>query len=128
MASEKGPLLSQRLAPVFTAVDSCIQRLGDFYAILDREFAFVSEASPNEQAEVDRLGTYSRQWLYLNTEDAKIASLALVRFGSEVEESASPLQNKNLRRDDGLAARMILLAEYIRAKRLAYDRAGGLSR
>ena len=128
MASERGPLLSQRLASVFAAVDSYSQRLGDIFAILDREFAFVSEASPREQAEVDRLATNARQWLYLNSEDARLATLALVRFGSEVEGSVSLFQNKIPRRDGSLASRLILLADYVRTKRLEYDMAGGLNR
>jgi hypothetical protein len=128
MASDKGPLLFQRLASVFTAVDLYIQQLGDFFSILDREFAFVSEASPAEQTEVDRLATNARQWLYLNSEDAKIASLALLRFGDEVEGSASPFRNKIPRLDRGLASRLILLADYVRAKRIDYEMAGGLNR
>lgn len=115
MTAEKGPLLARRLLPIFTAVDLYVQRLGDIFAILDRESAFVSETSAEEQAEVDRLATNAHQWLYLNSEDAKLASIALVRFGSEVEESASPFQDKLPRRDDGLAARLILLADHIRA-------------
>jgi hypothetical protein len=57
MAAEKGPLLCQRLLPVFTVVDSYVQRFGDVFAILDREAEFVSEVSPKEQAEVERLAT-----------------------------------------------------------------------
>jgi hypothetical protein len=98
------------------------------FAILDREFAFVSEASAEEQAEVDRLAANARQWLYLNTNDAKLASITLVRFGSEVEGSASPFQGKLPRREDGFAARLILLADYVRAKRIEYDMVGGLRR
>ena len=128
MASDKGPLLFQRLAPVFTAVDSYIQRLGDLFAILDSEFAFVPEASAAEQAEVDRLATSACQFLYLNRDDAKLASLTLVRFGSEMEGRASPFQHTIPPRDDGLASRLILLADYVRAKRSEYEMAGGLSR
>jgi hypothetical protein len=128
MADEKGPLLSRQLASTFAAVDSYIQRLGDFFAILDREFAFVSEASPAEQAEIDRLATKARQRLYLNTEDAKLAALALVRFGDEVEGIALSFENKIARKDVDLASRLILLADYVRAKRLEYETAGGLYR
>ena len=128
MASDKGPLLFQRLRPVFTAVDSYIRCLGDFFAILDREFAFVSETRPDEQVEVDRLATKARQWLYLNSEDAKLASIALVRFGSQIEGSPSPFQKKTPGRDDDVSSRLILLADYIRAKRLEYDMLGGLRR
>jgi hypothetical protein len=128
MAADKGPPLARRLQPIFTAVDLYVQGLGDMFAILDREFAFVSEASAEEQAEVDRLATNAHQWLYLNSEDAKLASIALVRFGSEVEGSASPFQDKLPRRNEGLAARLILLADYVRAQRIEYDMAGGLRR
>lgn len=128
MASDKGPLLIQRLAPIFTAVDSYVQRLGDFFAILDREFAFVSKISAAEQAAVGRMATNARQWLYVNSKDAKLASLALVRFGTEVEGRSSPFQNSHPRRDDGLAARLIILADYVRAMRLEYNTVGGLSR
>jgi hypothetical protein len=122
MASDKGPLLFQRLAPVFAAIDSYIQRLGDFFAILDREFAFLSEASREEQGQMDRLADNARQWLYLNSEDAKLASLALVRFGSKVEGNASPFQDKIPRQDGDLASRLILLGDYVRAQRVEYGR------
>jgi hypothetical protein len=128
MATDKGPLLFRRLLPVFTAVDSYIQRLGDTFAILDREFAFVSEASPDEKAEVERLATNARQWLYLNSEDAKLACLALVRFGSQVEGSPSPFHNKVPRIDSDLATRIILLVDSVRARRVEYEMAGGLHR
>jgi hypothetical protein len=80
MANEKGPLLFRRLLLVFKAVDSCIQGLGDMFAVLDREFAFVSQASPDEQAKIDHLATLARRMLYLNSEDAKLASIALDRL------------------------------------------------
>jgi hypothetical protein len=128
MAQEHGPLLSQQLAPVFVAVDGYTARLGDFFAILDREFAFVSEASPDEQAVIDRLATKARQWLYLNLDDAKLAALALVRFGDEVEGIADPFHERFSRKDAELASRLILLADYVRAKRLEYETAGGLYR
>lgn len=128
MANDKGPQLFQRLLPAFTAVDSYIERLGDFFAILDREFAFVSEVSPAEQSEVERLATKAGQYLWLNSEDAKLASLALVRFGSEVEGVVSPFQDKTPRHDSGLASRLILLADYVRARRIEYEMAGGLGR
>lgn len=128
IASKRGPLLFQRLASVFAAVDSYCQRLGDFFAILDREFAFMSEASLAEQAEVNRLATNAHQCLYLNSEDARLATLALVRFGSEVEGGASPFHKKIPHRDGGLASRLILLADYVRAMRLEYIMAGGLNR
>lgn len=128
LTAEKGPFLHQRLQPVFTAVNWYVQKLGDMFAILDREFSFISETSADEQAEVDRLATKARQWLYLNSEDAKLASIALVRFGGEVEGSALPFQKETPGRDDYLSSRLILLADYIRAKRVEYDTVGGMSR
>ena len=128
MAAEKGPVLARRLEPVFNVVDSYVQALGDLFAVFDREFAFLTEVAPEERAAVDRLATLARSMLYLNSEDAKLASLALVRFGAEVERRASPFESKLPHRDDGLAARLILLADYVRMKRLEYDAAGGLCR
>jgi len=128
MATEKGPQLCRRLQPVFTALDSYLQRLGDIFRIFDREFAFVSEVSSNEQPEINRLTTHAGQMLYLKPEDATLASIALVRFGSEVEKIASPFQNKSPHRHDGLAARLILLADHVRRERIEYDLAGGLHR
>lgn len=128
MAAEKGPLLGQRLLPVFMALDLYIQRFGDAFAILDREAAFFSEGSPEEQAEVDRLASLACSMLYLNSEDATLASIVLVRFGDQVEGSASPFGSKVPQRDAGLAARLILLADHVRAMRLEYEKAGGLHR
>lgn len=128
MAAEKGPLLVQRVQPVFTAVDLYVKQFGDVFAVLDREAAFVSEGSPAEQAEVDRLASLARSMLYLNSEDARLASNALVRFGEVVEGSAFPFQGKAPHRDAGLAARLILLADQVRAKRQQYEMVGGLSR
>jgi len=128
MAAEKGPLLAQRLLPVFTAVDSYVRRLGDVFAILDREAAFASESSPDQQVEVDRLTALVRSVLYLNSEDATLASVALVRFGEEVEGAATPFRDKVPGRDAGLAARLILVADHVRAARRAYELAGGLHR
>jgi hypothetical protein len=61
-------------------------------------------------------------------EDAKLASIALVRFGSEVEGTASAYQKKISGRDGDVSARLILLADFIRAKRLEYDTVGGWNR
>lgn len=128
IAVAKGPQLVQRLQAVLNAVDSYVQRLGDMFAILDREFAFFSEASPDEQSEAGRLATLARQMIYLNSENANLASLALVRYGSDVEGHYNPFHAKVPHRDEGLAARLILLVDYVRRKRLEYDVAGGLSR
>jgi hypothetical protein len=128
MAAERGPQLAQRLLPVFAAVDSYVQRFGDLLSIFDREAAFVSEASPEEQAEVERLANLARSMLYLNSEDGRLASIALVRFGKEVEGSPSPFRSKVPHRDAGLAARLILLTDYVHAKRLEYEMVGGLHR
>lgn len=128
MAAERGPLLAQRLQPVFDAVDSYVHALGDMFAILDREFAYLTETPSAEKAESIRLANLACSMLYLNSEDAKLASLALVRFGSDVEGQALPFHGKLPRQHDSLAARLILLADYVRTKRLEYDVAGGLCR
>jgi hypothetical protein len=128
MAAERGPQLAQRLLPVFAAVGSYVQRFGDLLAIFDREAAFVSEALPEEQAEVDRLSDLARSMLYLNSEDARLASIALVRFGKEVEGSASRFTAKVPQRDAGLAQRLVLLTDHVRKKRLEYEMVGGLYR
>jgi len=128
MAAERGPQLAQRLLTVFTAVDSYIQRFGDLLAIFDREAAFVSEVSPEEQAEIERLATLARSMLYLSSEDGRLASFALVRFGKEVEGSTSLFESKVPHRDAGLAARLVLLTDHVRAMRLEYEMVGGLHR
>jgi len=128
MAAERGPQLAQQLLPVFAAVDSYIQRFGDLLATFDREAAFVSESSPEQQGEVDRLVNLARSMLYLKSEDARLASIALVRFGVEVEGSASPFSSKVPHRDAGLAARLVLLTDHVRRKRLEYELVGGLHR
>lgn len=128
MAAERGPQLAQRLLPVFTAVDSYVQRFGDLLAIFDSEAAFVSEASADERAEVDHLAKLARSMLYLNSEDARLASIALVRFGEEVEGSTTPFRSKVPHRDAGLAGRLVLLTDHVRAKRLEYEMVGGLHR
>lgn len=127
MAAEIGPALAARLQPVFKAVDSYTQKLGDIFAILDREFAFVSEISPDERAEFNRLTSIAQRYLWLNANDSEVASIALVRFGNEVEECESTSLDK-VHQGDGLTARLILLADYVRAKRLAYEKLGGLRR
>lgn len=128
MAAERGPKLARRLQPVFAAVDSYVQRFGDLLAIFDREAAFVSKVSPEEGAEVDRIANLARSILYLNSEDGRLASIALVRFGKEVEGFASPFRSKVPHRDTGLAARLVLLTDHVRAKRLEYERVGGIRR
>lgn len=128
MAVAKGPVLARRLEPVLGRVDSYKQALGDMLAIFDREFAFVSEGAPAEQATVEQLATLARSMLYLNQEDATLASVALVRFGEQVEGKASPFQGKRPHSDYDLAVRLILLTDYVQAKRLEYNRAGGLWR
>jgi hypothetical protein len=127
-STEKGPELVGRLQLVFDAVDAYAQKLGDMFAILDREFAFVSNTSPSEQAEIERLATLAHSMLYLNSEDAKLASLALVRFGAEVEGHPQPFHSKKPQRDKPLAARLILLADFVGKKRIEYRVAGGFRR
>jgi hypothetical protein len=128
LAAGKGPVLTRRLEPVFAAVDLYVRALGDIFAVFDREFGFLAETQSEEQTEVNRLASLARSMLYLNYEDATLASLTMVRFGAEVEQCASPFQEKAPHRDAGLAARLVLLTDYIRAKRLEYEAAGGLCR
>jgi hypothetical protein len=120
-----GPKLTERLQPVVNAVSAYVQKLGDIFAILDREFAFVAEASAEEKLEIDRLQYLASSWLYLNAEDAKVASLAIVRFGPEIERHLCPFQGKTPRKDDDFGARLILLVDYVRKKRLEYEVGGG---
>jgi hypothetical protein len=116
------------LQPVFLAVDRYVQSLGDMFAVLDREFAFTEEAPPSEKPVADRIATLGRSMLYLNLEDAKLASLASVRFGAEVERRADPWDGVSPHRDNQLAARLILLVDYVRKQRLEYKIAGGVAR
>jgi hypothetical protein len=121
VASERGPALVQRLQPVFDKVDQYAERLGDLSTIFDREFAFVSAVSVVELPEIERLARLARSMLYLNSDDAKLASLALIRFGDEVEGRALPFRDTTPQRDEGLAARLILLSDLIRGKRLEFS-------
>jgi hypothetical protein len=126
MTREKGQLLYSRLQPVLNAVHLYVQALGDMNAVFDREFAFVSAGDSAEKEEVNRLATLARSMLYLNFEDATLASIALVRFGTHVENRPSPFQGKVPHRDDGLATRLVLLTDFVRAKRLEYNQMCGL--
>lgn len=127
-ATTIGPALIKRLQPVFATVDSFIQKLGDIFEILDREFAFVAEASAEEKSKIDRLAYLANSRLSLNSEDAKLASLVVVRFGTEVEEHTSPFLGKVPHQDGDFGAHLILLVDHIRKKRLEYDAVGGLHR
>ena len=80
-ANELGPALTRRLLPVFGAVDMYVQLLGDPFAILDREFAFVNEAPIAERAIAEGLGNVAYRFLHVNSEDAKLAGTILARFG-----------------------------------------------
>lgn len=114
MASDKGPLLLDRLRTVFVAVDAYVKKLGKMSLILDREFAYVSEGSPEERAEAGRLADLAHSMFYLDLDDARLASTALVRFGPDVEHRSSPFQGIKPHRDAALAGRLILLADYVR--------------
>jgi hypothetical protein len=127
-ASDKGPVLTTRLQPVFNAIDAYVQRLGDVFEILDKEFAFFAEAALDERSQAEQMARFAHEMLWLNSEDSKLASLALIRFGAEVEGRNSPFHGKVPHRDSGLAARLILLADFIRRKRADYANAGGLYR
>jgi hypothetical protein len=128
MAAEKGPVLAQRLGPLFSLVDSYIHALGNIFAVLDREYAFVTEISVDDQAEVERLTNESRRILYLNSEDARLAGAILVRFGSAIEGKDSPFRGVMAYKNNALAARLILLTDYVRASRFKYDTDRGLYR
>src|SRR5262249_27749945 len=61
-------------------------------------------ARSKEHQEVDRLATPARRMLYLNSEDAKLAGLALVRYGTDVVRHArrfSPIAAEWPPRGDG---------------------------
>lgn len=134
-ATEKGPLLAERLRPILAAVDQYVAHLGNVFAILDREFAFLNATSSEEQLETERIASLARSiaslarsMLYLNLDDARLASLAVVRFGREVEEHERPFRDAVPHRDAGLAARLILLTDFIARQRDEYAGAGGLRR
>jgi hypothetical protein len=112
---ERGPLLAQRLQSVFDAVDRCTRSLGDLFSIFDREFAFLTEATNVEHAETERLARFGWRNLYLNSEDAELASSLLVRFA-----------DKSVGQE--LTAKLILLTDYIRKQRCEYGHVGGLGR
>jgi len=112
---ERGPLFAQRLQSAFDAVDRCTKSLGDLFSIFDREFAFLGEATNVEKAETERLARFGWRNLYLNSEDAELASFLLVRFA----DKSAGLE---------LTARLILLTDYIRKQRCEYAHVGGLGR
>jgi len=120
-----GPPLVERLQAVFDAIDAYVHRLGNMYAIFDREYAFFTEAVADERAEAERIATLAHSMLYLNSEDSKIASLALVRFGAEVEGRDRPFHGVLPHRDKELAAKLILLADFVRRERLHVAKACG---
>ncbi len=127
-AAEIGPALSQRLQPTFTAVDRYEQSLGDMFSIFEREFAFVAAASANEQAEIERLTDFGSRMLYLKSEDAKLASFALVQFGSEVDGKSSWHRDAARRPVEELIPRLILLTDLVRKRRGEYEGMNGLAR
>jgi hypothetical protein len=127
-SSEFGPLLFKRLEPVLYAVDRYQKKIGEIFAVFDREFAFVQDVRDEERSEIERLAAKAHSILFLDAEDAKLASLVLVRFGSEVEGIEAPFQNANPRAGNELGSRLILLVDFIQNKRRAYAQAGGRSR
>ena len=114
-----GPALIQRLRPVFDAVERYEKALGDLYSIFDRESEFLAKATSREQAEVDRLAQFGSSNLYLNADDAKLASLALVRSRNRLEAEHAV---------EGLAARLILMTDVVGKRRGEYRALGGLAR
>jgi hypothetical protein len=115
LAAEKGLILIERLRDVFRAVDSYVTAMGKLSDIFSREFAYVSAGTSKEKIEVSRLADQGRSMYYLDLDDARLASAALLRFGPSVEDRA--FQGVKPHRDAGLAARLILLADYIRRYR-----------
>jgi hypothetical protein len=112
--------LIERLQPVFLAVNSYIAKLGDLSAIFDREFAFIHEGTDAERNEVNELTFQAERILYLETEVTKLACVTVIRFGSEVEKAPNPFLSKRFFRDGNLSARLILLVEHLRKKRIEY--------
>ena len=66
--------------------------------------------------------------LYLDSEDSKLASLTMIRFGATVEGTVSFNCFDRPRLDSELSARMVLLVDFFRRMRIAYANAGGLHR
>jgi hypothetical protein len=128
MAKEKGPALAKRLAAVFKLVELYVIALGEISSVLDREYSFVTEIPRADQIEADRLASQARSMLYLNSEDAKLASVTLVRYGPIIEGEDSAFRGKKPYQNTTLAARIILLTDYIRVKRFDYDTDRGLYR
>jgi hypothetical protein len=120
-ARAKGPVLTRRLQPVFNAVDAYLRRVGDLFAVFDREFAFLQDTSPTELSQMRRM-------LWVHSEDSKLASFLLIRFGSEIEGCEAPFRDQVPHRNADLNARLILLQDFIRKKRLEYEIVGGLYR
>ncbi|HVW02888.1 MAG TPA: hypothetical protein VHB77_21190 [Planctomycetaceae bacterium] len=122
MSSELGPVLIDRLAPAFEALDRYVEAVGDMRTIFAREFAFTNDGTERELAEADRLATQGWQMLYLDLADAKIAGMALARFGTEVEGGANPFDSATPRRDPALSARLVLLTDYVgRMRKLEFS-------
>ena len=115
-----GPLLVSRLHPFFESVDAYVDRLDDIYSIFDHEHAFLLEASAEEQHEIDRLATHSYNMLYLDLDDSKLAALILSRYSYEVDGCS--YLDKVPHRDTGLAARLVLLAEFVSRRRMEYSK------
>jgi hypothetical protein len=120
MAAEKGPALVERLRPVFAAVDSYVAAMEDMAAIFDREFAFVNNRPAHERAEIERLASETRAFFYLDLEDARLASCIVLRLAPQVEGKEDPFLGVNARQDEGLAARLVMLSDFIRIKRTSF--------
>ena len=98
-AAALGPLLTERLRHVFNVVDQYTTRLGDVFAVFDREFAFFNEAAPQERSAAEQMATLAHRMYYLDLDDSKLASLLLMRFGAEVEGSENPFRGRVPHRD-----------------------------
>jgi hypothetical protein len=126
-AAALSPVLSERLSHVFNVVDRYTTRLGDVFAVLDREFAFFNEADHQERSEAERMAILAHQMYHLDLDDSKLASLVLIRFGDKVEGSEKPFHGRVPHRDVELTRRLILLSDFFQMKRNEFMRSQGQS-
>lgn len=124
LADDSGVSLAARLQPTFSAVDRYVHRFGDLFEVFDREYAFSNEGSTDETSTIEWLSIEANRWLYLASNDAKLASTALVRWSRELEEQDLCVREKLLCDNAELSTRLILIVDYIRNQRDRYEAAG----
>lgn len=124
LADESGVSLAARMRRTFSAVDRYIHRFGDLFEVFDREYAFSNEGSADEKSSIEWLSFEAKRWLYLASDDATLASTAVIRWGREIEEQDLCVRGKLLCENAPLSARLILIADHIRNQRDRYEAVG----